>query len=156
MNRFAKLPEGLLGYHCIILFIFFAFFFITMQSSKYKRLYSSICHHCSLLPLPKPLVVTISMNLLIYTGVGNLWPTGRIRPANENYPACNIFTNCGNPVASGYSIHSASRFKRAVVTLLNHYDTIQWPQMKCLHHLRKKLLTRNFTKLFFLRSLAYF
>ena len=27
MNRFAKLPEGLQGYHCIILFLFVRFFY---------------------------------------------------------------------------------------------------------------------------------
>ena len=67
-----------------------------------------------LLPLPKLLVVKVFMNLLIYTGVGNLWPAGRIRPAHEKYPARNIFTNCGNPVASGYSIHSAIALKACI------------------------------------------
>jgi len=33
------------------------------------------------------------------TGVGNLRPTGRIRPAKQHHPALRPFTNCSNFMA---------------------------------------------------------
>jgi len=71
-------------------------------------------------------------------GVGNLQPTGRIRPTKKNYPARTPFTNCSSYMA------------RLVVL---YFMSLPSLQRLVLHTYEKPHWTTNVVNVFFLLSL---